>query len=284
MKTTHTGFWIIAAPLLLLCMMGVYGCSEEETDPPTTSTIIVDARLQGDWAECDEEWEYQMNGIRIDASGTLQWLGIDWTTGNSCLLENPLFSRDANITARDGRLVYQQIERATDTLTYTIEGDRMQWLRGAFPQRRYRRITRNQHLFDPIEASITAEIDGQPFATQTRLPYFPAWARIETRGNTVDINMACTDTWSFEFVVLGAFGPGTYPLAEQGRSWARITHIDGDAIIGAGTNQQQRGTITIATLDRANKRITGTFAFDALSYGGDTIIVRNGIFNLPIRD
>lgn len=275
---------MLAAPLLLLCVMGFSGCSEDETDPPTTSVVIVDARLQGDWAECDEEWEYQTNGIRIGKDGTLQWLGIDWTTGNSCLLENPLFTRDANITARDGRLVYRQIERAADTLSYTIEGDRMEWLRGAYPVKRYRRIAPNQHLFDPIAASITAEIDGQLFATQTQLPYFPAWARIETRGNTIDVNIACTDVWSFEFVVLGAFGPGTYPLAEQGRSWARVSHVDGDAITGGSTNQQHRGTITIDIIDAANKRITGTFAFDALSYGGDTIVVRNGVFNLPIRD
>jgi hypothetical protein len=284
MKTTHTGFRIIAAPLLLLCMMGVYGCSEDETDPPTTSSIIVDARLQGDWAECDDEWEYQTNGIRIGSDGTLQWLGIDWTTGNSCLLENPLFLRDANITARDGRLIYKQLDRAADTMTYTLEGDRMQWLRGAFPAKRYRSITPNQHLFDPILASITAEIDGQPFATQTRLPYPPAWARTESRGNTIDINIANTDRWSFEFVVLGAYGPGTYPLAQQGKSWARISHVDGDAIIGAGTNQQQHGTITFATIDAVNKRISGTFTFDALSYSGDTIVVRNGTFDLPIRE
>lgn len=285
METLHTGFWIIAAPLLMFFATGLAGCAED-SDPPTSSVPpLVDTRLHGDWAECDEEWKYQTNGIRIEASGTLFWLGIDWTTGNSCLMEIPPFIRDANITARDGLLVYRQAMRTPDTLAYTLEGERMEWRRGAFPLRRYRRISQNQHLFDPIPARITAEIDGAPFVTQTRLPYYPAWARIETRGNTFDINIACTDLWSFEFVVLGAYGPGKYSLAAQGQSWARISHIEGDVAFGGGTDGQHTGSITIATIDQVQRRITGTFEFNALSYGGsDTIVVRDGTFDLPIRE
>jgi hypothetical protein len=274
----------IAAALLMFATAGFHGCAEDESDPPTTVAPLVDPRLHGDWAECDAEWEYQTNGIRIEANGSLFWLGIDWTTGASSVLEHPLFIRDANITARDGRLMYNQAMRAPDTLTYMLEGDRMEWRSHDVPMRRYRRITPGQKLFEPIVASITAEIDGEAFSTQHKLPYPPAWARIETRGNTFDINIACTDLWSFEFVVLGAYGPGKYTLAAQGQSWARISHIEGDMVYGGATNAQQTGSITIDTFDHVQKRITGTFGFDALSYRGDTIVVRNGIFDLPIRE
>lgn len=274
----------LAASVLFLSLLCAAGCSEDETDPPSSSSLIVDARLQGDWVECQENWEYRANGVRIASSGVLTWLGIDWTNGNSCVLENPLFSHHTEIEARDGRLVYKQAESAYDTLMYVLEGERMEWRKAGSTYKRYRRITPGQHIFDAIQSTLSAEIDGEAFTAATRLPYLPAWARLETRGNTYDINIACTDRWSFEIVVLGAYGPGSYPLAEPGKNWARITHIDGDVLSGGGTNLQHRGTITISTLDQAQKRITGTFSFDALSYGGDTIIVRNGIFNLPIFD
>jgi hypothetical protein len=277
---------MVTGVLGAIVMMFATGCSEETSDPPSSTARIVDTRMQGDWMECDENWGYRFNGIRIVPSGRLHWLGIDWETGNACVLDDPPFGTYVEIEARDGRLVYKQINRSNDTLLYSFSDDRMEWLRVEnVPFKRFRRVEADQHLFDPVASTLSAEIDGSPFVAAKKLPYFPAWARVETRANTYDINIACTDRWSMEFVILGAFGPGTYPLATQGKSWARITRTEGDILQGGSTSQEIGGTITIMTFDRTNKRITGTFAFDALAYGGkDTIVVRNGIFDLPIRD
>ena len=103
-------------------------CSDDENAPLVPPSGPVDSRLVGDWAFCNDDWSYGYSGTRIGADGLITWLGIDWSTGKSCVLTYSPYNVYAEIETRDNLLVYKQVDRAYDTLTWTLNGDRLEFV------------------------------------------------------------------------------------------------------------------------------------------------------------
>ncbi|MBE0644517.1 MAG: hypothetical protein IH600_10600 [Bacteroidetes bacterium] len=277
----HLPRLLLLFPLLFALQAG--GCSDD--DPPVDPwNGTLDTRIVGDWALCNESWEYGYSGMRIDADGHITVLGIDWSTGKSCVLTSTPYNVWAEIETRDNRLVYKQVERAYDTLTWTLNGDRMEWFKVVgFPDRRLRRIQPEQQMTEAVPMLFSATISGVPFQLKSRAPWLPVFARMEPCGTVTDLGIGCSQDWAFDFVVHDYTGPGSYPLTMSGIGHGRVSQIDGDMIWSGYTDSTHTGTITILSFDQSLKRCKGTFEFDALmAGGGDIREVRNGVFDLPI--
>jgi hypothetical protein len=68
---------------------------------------------------------------------------------------------------------------------------------------------------------------------------------------------------------------GTYTLGGSLPNFVKFSRPDG---LEYNTNPNGSGQVVLRQLDEANQRIYGSFEFDAVLSGLDTIVVRNGVF------
>lgn len=95
------------------------------------------------------------------------------------------------------------------------------------------------------------------------------------RGLDGDLTITGLTTGDDLTLRLSSAAAGTYILGGDSPNYAKFTTPSGFTY---NTNPDGKGEVVITRLDQVNQKVYGSFEFDAIISGLDTIYVRNGVF------
>lgn len=277
------------AVILLMLVLVAAACEDDGPAAPADPCAgSPDARLVGDWLRCDEEWNDLASGMRIGADGSGEVLWTDWTSGRLVVpTESDLAGMQ--ICARGGTLIRRLSSGEADTLSYSLDGDRLEIWQDipAFPER-YRKIEADSTVAEEQWFVFNAIVNGEFYSVGLIAPLMPVSARKGSCGNVTDLHVTCIFPSMFDIVVHDFRGAGRYPLGKApDTSFVNLVYDDGTASHRSSTDASHTGEIRIISFNETTGRCKGSFFFDAAGVAEDagiTHIVRNGHFDVPIRE
>ncbi|MFZ1731387.1 MAG: hypothetical protein WBQ23_14890 [Bacteroidota bacterium] len=279
---------ILPALLFVVLLLFAAGCSKDETvvQTPICPSTGIDARLVGDWMQCDSAGNFGTNGgqygLHIEADGTFTQLAVDWRDG-SVAINSETCGTDLYYCVGSNTIGRSVTPVDYDTVTFSIDGDQLIFSRPGPPvsSQQFRRVTLGQIIEQPVACSLLYTFDSTEYGAVVVWPYPPVRVGV-TSGNDPMFVLEGSGLKAFWVRISDFHGVGTYFLGEDVFQSHAFT-MYGCPVINQqfGTRDDDRSTISITEFDVGTGRCSGSFDFTLWNYADVSHHVI-GTFNAPI--